>query len=87
MLCLMCLVQAAVGGGVLERLRPYIADNDPSGFRFTIANASKDLGYYHTMTHDLAVEGGIAKVVRDLYQSVEDQQLSIPELIGVLERR
>jgi len=39
------------------------------------------------MTHDLAVEGGIAKVVRDLYQSVEDQQLSIPELIGVLERR
>ena len=75
------------GGVVLERLRPYIADNDPSGFRFTIANASKDLGYYHTMTHDLAVEGGIAKVVRDLYQSVEDQQLSIPELIGVLERR
>ena len=78
------------GGGsgvVLERLRPYIAHNDPSGFRFSVANASKDLGYYHTMTHDLAVEGSIAAAVRDLYQSVDEQQLSIPEVIGVLERR
>ena len=75
------------GGVVLERLRPYIANNDPSGFRFSVANASKDLGYYHTMTHDLAVEGSIAAAVRDLYQSVDEQQLSIPEVIGVLERR
>lgn len=75
------------GGVVLERLRPYIADNDPSGFKFTVANASKDLGYYHTMTEDLAVEGGIAEAVRNLYTSVEDQSLPIPALIGVLERR
>lgn len=75
------------GGVVLERLRPYIADNDPSGFKFSVANASKDLGYYHTMTEDLAVEGGIAEAVRNLYQSVEDQNLPIPALIGVLERR
>ena len=75
------------GGVVLERLRPYIADNDPSGFKFTVANASKDLGYYHTMTEDLAVEGGIAEAVRNLDTSVEDQSLPIPALIGVLERR
>jgi len=75
------------GGVVLERLRPYIADNDPSGFKFSVANASKDLGYYHTMTEDLAVEGGIAEAVRNLYQSVEDQNLPIPALISVLERR
>jgi len=75
------------GGVVLERLRPYIADNDPSGFKFSVANASKDLGYYHTMTEDLAVEGGIAEAVRNLYTSVEDQNLPIPALIGVLERR
>ncbi|MDQ7732680.1 NAD(P)-dependent oxidoreductase [Halomonas sp. SpR1] len=75
------------GGVVLERLRPYIADNDPSGFKFSVANASKDLGYYHTMTEDLAVEGGIAEAVRNLYTSVEDQSLPIPALIGVLERR
>ncbi|MDQ7728902.1 NAD(P)-dependent oxidoreductase [Halomonas sp. SpR8] len=75
------------GGVVLERLRPYIAENDPSGFKFSVANASKDLGYYHTMTEDLAVEGGIAEAVRNLYKSVEDQSLPIPALIGVLERR
>lgn len=75
------------GGAVLERLRPYIADNDPSGFKFSVANASKDLGYYHTMTEDLAVEGGIAEAVRKLYTSVEDQSLPIPALIGVLEQR
>ena len=75
------------GGVVLERLRPYIADNDPSGFKFSVANASKDLGYYHTMTEDLAVEGGIAEAVRNLYTSVEDQSLPIPALIGVLEQR
>ncbi|AQU83882.1 MULTISPECIES: NAD(P)-dependent oxidoreductase [unclassified Halomonas] len=82
------VLSAGGGGGVvLERLRPYIADNDPSGFKFSVANASKDLGYYHTMTNQLAVEGGIAEAVRNLYHSVEDQSLSIPELIGVLERR
>ena len=75
------------GGVVLERLRPYIANNDPSGFKFSVANASKDLGYYHTMTEDLAVEGGIAEAVRNLYKSVEDQSLPIPALIGVLEQR
>ncbi|MGP9568027.1 NAD(P)-dependent oxidoreductase [Halomonas sp. AOP5-B2-8] len=75
------------GGVVLERLRPYIAENDPSGFRFSVANASKDLGYYHTMTDDLGVEGGVAAAVHSLYTSVEDQSLSIPELIGVLAKR
>lgn len=75
------------GGVVLERLRPYIANNDPSGFKFSVANASKDLGYYHTMTTELGVEGCIAGAVSHLYHSVEDQSLSIPELIGVLEQR
>lgn len=75
------------GGVVLERLRPYISSQDPSGFRFSMANASKDLGYYQTMTDELAVERGVAHAVRDLYHSVDDQNLLIPELIGVLEER
>ncbi|GGW61570.1 MULTISPECIES: NAD(P)-dependent oxidoreductase [Halomonadaceae] len=75
------------GGVVLERLRPYIAHDDPSGFRFSVANASKDLGYYHTMTHELGVTGDMAGAVHALYRSVPDQQLSIPEVIGVLEQR
>lgn len=75
------------GGVVLERLRPYIADNDPSGFKFTVANASKDLGYYHTMTNELGVERGVAEAVRSLYTSVNDGTLSVPEVIGVLDGR
>lgn len=75
------------GGVVLERLRPYIADNDPSGFRFTVANASKDLGYYHTMTHELGVERGVAGAIHALYSSIDDSTLAVPELISVLEQR
>jgi 3-hydroxyisobutyrate dehydrogenase-like beta-hydroxyacid dehydrogenase len=75
------------GGVVLERLRPYIAENDASGFRFTVANASKDLGYYHTMTSELGVERGVAGAVHALYASIEDNTLAVPEVIGVLERR
>jgi len=75
------------GGVVLERLRPYIADNDPSGFKFTVANASKDLGYYHTMTNELGVERGVAGAVHALYTSIDDSSLAVPEVIGVLEQR
>lgn len=75
------------GGVILERLRPYIANNDPSGFKFSVANASKDLGYYHAMSTELGLEGGIAHAVCNLYHSVDDQSLSIPELVDVLERR
>ncbi|WP_339935111.1 NAD(P)-dependent oxidoreductase [Vreelandella glaciei] len=75
------------GGVVLERLRPYIAEKDPSGFKFTVANASKDLGYYHTMTNELGVERGVAGAVHALYTSIDDSSLAVPEVIGVLESR
>jgi 3-hydroxyisobutyrate dehydrogenase-like beta-hydroxyacid dehydrogenase len=75
------------GGVVLERLRPYIVDNDPSGFKFTVANATKDLGYYHTMTNELGVERGVAEAVHALYSSIDDSTSAVPEVIGVLEKR
>lgn len=75
------------GGVVLERLRPYILDNDPSGFKFTVANATKDLGYYHTMTNELGVERGVAEAVHALYTSIDDTAAAVPEVIGVLEKR
>lgn len=85
---LLDVLSAGGGGGVvLERLRPYIADNDPSGFRFTVANASKDLGYYHTMTHELGVERGVAGAIHALYSSIDDSTLAVPELISVLGER
>ncbi|MDN3556196.1 NAD(P)-dependent oxidoreductase [Halomonas maura] len=73
------------GGGVIfERLRPFIETGDPSGFRFSVANASKDLGYYHAMTDELGAARGIASAVEGLYAGIEDRQAHVPELIRLL---
>ena len=72
------------GGVILERLRPFIERNDPSGFQFSVANASKDIGYYRAMTQDLESENGIADAVGELYASVHDKGASVPELIRLL---
>lgn len=77
------------GGVVLERLRPYIEAGDPSGFRFSVANALKDIGYYRTMTEDLAAEGGVAEAVLALYRQASDAghaDKPVPELVGLLEQ-
>ncbi|MCE8042034.1 NAD(P)-dependent oxidoreductase [Halomonas daqingensis] len=77
------------GGVVLERLRPYIEAGDPSGFRFSVANALKDIGYYRTMTEDLAAEGGVAEAVLALYRQASDAghaDKAVPELVGLLEQ-
>ncbi|MCE8033608.1 NAD(P)-dependent oxidoreductase [Billgrantia tianxiuensis] len=76
------------GGVVLERLRPYIEADDPSGFRFSVANALKDIGYYRTMTEDLAAEHGVAEAVLTLYRQASDAghaERPVPELISLLE--
>lgn len=75
------------GGVILERLRPYIAEGDPSGFRFSVANASKDLGYYQAMTDELGVSRDVAAAVHGLYSGVADQTLAVPELIRVLQEK
>ncbi|MFQ3789126.1 NAD(P)-dependent oxidoreductase [Halomonas sp. A29] len=76
------------GGVVLERLRPFIESGDPSGFRFSVANALKDIGYYRTMTEDLAAEGGVAEAVMALYRQASDSgyaERPVPELVRLLE--
>jgi 3-hydroxyisobutyrate dehydrogenase len=72
------------GGVILERLRPYIENGDPSGFRFTIANANKDMGYYRAMIDDLGSAKSISDAVGALYASMDDQGASIPEIIRML---
>ncbi|MCE9682122.1 NAD(P)-dependent oxidoreductase [Halomonas alkalisoli] len=75
------------GGVILERLRPYIADGDASGFRFSVANGLKDIGYYRTMTEDLDAQRGVADAVLALYQSISDAghaDRPVPELVGLL---
>ncbi|MGR2739176.1 NAD(P)-dependent oxidoreductase [Billgrantia sp. Q4P2] len=76
------------GGVILERLRPFIEAGDPSGFRFSVANALKDIGYYRTMSEDLAAEHGVAEAVLALYRQASDAghaERPVPELVSLLE--
>lgn len=81
------------GGGagvVLERLRPFIAADDPSGFRFSLANTLKDVGYYNAMAEDVKAPHSVAEAIESLYREVNDQghgDRLAPELIRILEQR
>lgn len=78
------------GGGagvVLERLRPYIVSEDPSGFRFSLANAFKDVGYYNAMAEGFGASREIAGTIEELYRKVNEQgngERWIPELVKLL---
>ncbi|MEZ5660375.1 MAG: NAD(P)-dependent oxidoreductase [Burkholderiaceae bacterium] len=75
------------GGGVaLERLRPYLEHGDPSSVRFSMANAFKDLSYYHQMAAEQSAAAGIAAAVRDTYQAAQavDPSAPVPTLVSRL---
>ncbi len=80
----------AKGGGAgvaLERLRPYLLQQDPSALRFAMSNALKDLGYYATMAQDSAAARGIAQAVRDTFDHAVAEggpQKLVPELVDIL---
>jgi 3-hydroxyisobutyrate dehydrogenase-like beta-hydroxyacid dehydrogenase len=84
------LAQGGGAGTVLERLRPYIQARDASGFRFSIANAHKDLGYYLAMAGDLGAAqeaaAGIDRVLGEA-ESAGHAQAALPELISLLGKR
>jgi len=80
----------AKGGGAgvaLERLRPYLLQQDPSALRFAMSNALKDLGYYATMAQDSAAARRIAQAVRDTFDHAVAEggpQKLVPELVDIL---
>jgi 3-hydroxyisobutyrate dehydrogenase-like beta-hydroxyacid dehydrogenase len=81
------LAKGGGGGVALERLRPYLLAQDVSGLRFSIANAAKDLGYYHAMADDAgaaqAVAGAVLATLQDaLARSGPDALM--PELVALL---
>ncbi|MDR5906488.1 NAD(P)-dependent oxidoreductase [Franzmannia qiaohouensis] len=81
------LAQGGGAGTVLERLRPYIQARDASGFRFSIANAHKDLGYYVTMASELGATQEAAVSINRLLGEVESAGhagATLPELITLL---
>jgi 3-hydroxyisobutyrate dehydrogenase-like beta-hydroxyacid dehydrogenase len=76
------------GGGIaLQRLKPYLLAGDPSGLRFSIANARKDLDYYNTMAADAgAAKDVAAAVLATLERALEGggPQTLVPELVDLL---
>jgi len=78
------------GGTALERLKPFLMNKDPSGLRFAMSNALKDLGYYTTMARDSQAAHTIAEGVRqtldEAVKSTDGQRL-LPELVAVLAAR
>ncbi len=80
----------AHGGGagvVLDRLSPFILEQETGSFRFTLANSAKDLDYYCTMAGNLKAASAIAESVRDTYKAEVDQGNAsrfVPELIRLL---
>lgn len=78
------------GGVALERLRPFIQNQDLSAFKFAIKNAAKDLGYYTQMADAMGARHRAADAVRHvlteaLSEAGEDKMM--PQLIEILSAR
>ena len=81
------LAKGGGGGIALERLKPYLLAQDPSGLRFSIANAAKDLGYYHAMASDAGAPDAIAAAVLATLERARSSSSSdalVPELVSIL---
>ncbi|MHA7600464.1 NAD(P)-dependent oxidoreductase [Alicycliphilus sp. T452] len=84
------LAKGGGGGVALERLRPYLLQQDPSGLRFSMSNALKDMGYYTTMAQDGAAAHGIAQAVHDTFAGAVAEggpQQLVPELVAILGKK
>jgi 3-hydroxyisobutyrate dehydrogenase len=80
----------ATGGGegvILRRMRPYIEARDNSGFRFSIANAAKDMGYYAAMAQEAGAVLEMAEAARQTYADAlkaGPENCTVPELVTIL---
>ena len=81
------LAKGGGGGVALERIKPYLLAQDPSGLRFSIANARKDLDYYGTMAGDAGAAKGIAAAVLATLEAALEKGTPdslVPELVDLL---
>jgi 3-hydroxyisobutyrate dehydrogenase-like beta-hydroxyacid dehydrogenase len=81
------LAKGGGGGTALERLKPFLLDGDPSGLRFSVANARKDLDYYTTMAADAGARREIAGAVLATLQTAvahapEAMVSELPSILG-----
>ena len=81
------LAKGGGGGIALERMKPYLLANDPTGLKFTIANARKDLDYYNAMASDAAAAKEIAAAVLSTLEGAlarSGADAFVPELVALL---
>ena len=84
------LAKGGGGGTALERLRPFLLNQDPSGLRFAMSNAQKDLGYYTAMAEASQSARGIADGVRQTFDAAVQAGIGdalLPELVALLAKR
>ena len=84
------LAKGGGGGVALERLRPFITQQDPNSLRFAMSNAQKDLGYYAEMAEGMQAAQAIADAVLATYAQAVAQggaQRYVPELVALLAQK
>ncbi len=74
---------------VFDRLQPYILKGDDSGFRFSVANAIKDVGYYVAMAEAAQSPASCAAAIQQLYDAANRQWSgevgpNVPQLFDIL---
>lgn len=88
----LCDVIASGGANstAFQRLRHYILEGDDSFFRFSLANALKDMRYYTRMAEGSQAASPIASCVRSAYTAANDAGYAdkfVPHLMDALEGR
>ncbi len=84
------LAKGGSGGAALERLRPFLLNGDPTGLKFAMSNAQKDLGYFTTMATDSGAVHRIADAVQTTFDDAVGQGAAnafVPELVALLQKR
>jgi 3-hydroxyisobutyrate dehydrogenase-like beta-hydroxyacid dehydrogenase len=83
------LAKGGGGGIALERLKPFVLAQDPSGLRFSLGNAVKDLSYYGEMASAAGASRGIAQAVHQALEAAveaagpEGKSRWVPELVRI----
>ncbi len=81
------LAKGGGGGIALERLKPYVLARDPSGLKFSLGNAVKDLSYYREMAEQAGAQDDIAQAVLGALEAaveaggVDGARRWVPELV------
>lgn len=80
------LAQGGGGGVALERIRPFLLHDDMSTFRFSVANAAKDLGYYNTMAEAAGARHAIAATMQGSLEEAlrKSAEALMPQLVNLM---